>query len=123
MQVTDGIVSPPADLFVSPRCRTRPLSENALSFFLREVVAGASGSAVSPAPRAHSIRGVGTSCTFHRIYSVQAVLEAAPWRGNVIFASFYLNVYAFVSGDSSSLGAFVSAGQISGSSRGRRHQT
>ena len=83
-----GIVSRPADLFVSPRYRTRPLCKIALSFFLREVIDGACGYAVSPAPCALSIRGVGASCSFHRWMSVLAVLEAATWKYNVVFASF-----------------------------------
>ena len=101
-------------LFVSPRRRLKQISKNALSFFLREVVSGAvsPGVAEGPAPRAHSIRGVSTSVLFHRNWSVRDVLQAATWRSNSVFASFYLRDVAFRSGDAFSLGPFVAAGQV-----------
>ena len=68
-------------LFLSPRRPTRPLSKNAVSFFLRDVIssAGASRSEVGRI-RAHDIRGVSTSVAFHRNWSVSAVLESATWE-------------------------------------------
>ena len=63
---------------LSPRRPTRPLSKNAVSFFLRDVItsAGASRPEVGRV-RAHDIRCVSTSITFHRNWSVSAVLESA----------------------------------------------
>ena len=63
----------PSNLFVSPRCRNRALSKNALSFFLRETIsgAGALGAEEGPSPRAHSIRGVSSSLAFVKIWSVK----------------------------------------------------
>ena len=65
-------------LFVSPRRPTRPLSKNAVSFFLREVIpaAGAARPQVGSL-RAHDVRSVSTSVAFHRNWSVSSVLESA----------------------------------------------
>ena len=101
-------------LFVSPRLRTRAMSKNAISFFIREVITGAGAVGVDegPAPRAHSIRGVGTSCAFLRNWRVADVLSAATWKSNYVFASFYLQDVTYVLDDRRSLGPFVSAGGI-----------
>ena len=47
---------------------SRPMSKNAISFFLREVIssAGAVKGDEGPPWRAHSIRGISTSATFCR---------------------------------------------------------
>ena len=77
-------------LFVSPRRPTRPLSKNAVSFFLRDVIssAGASRPEVGRL-QAHDIRGVSTSVAFHCNWSVSAVLESATWSSSSVFSSFY----------------------------------
>ena len=46
-------------------------------------------------PRAHSVRGVATSAAFLRNWSVSKVLEAATWRSNPVFASFYFKDLSF----------------------------
>ena len=94
--------------------RHKALSKNALSFFLRETItsAGAVGADEGPAPRAHSIRGVSTSVAFNRNWSVKEVLRAATWRSNSTFVSFYLKDVAYMLDGVSSLGPFVSAGQV-----------
>ena len=78
-------------LFVSPRRPSRALSKNAISFFLRDVItaAGASRPEVGRV-RAHDVRSVSTSVTFHRNWSVSAVLESATWSSSTVFSSFYL---------------------------------
>ena len=104
----------PHSLFVSPRNRSRPISKNAISFFLRETISGAG--ALRPDGgrdlRAHSIRGVSTSVTFARNWSVRQVLEAATWRSNTVFASYYLRDVSFSLDEWRSLGPIVSAGQV-----------
>ena len=40
-------------------------------------------------PRAHSVWAVATSAAFFRNWSVSKVLEAATWRSNPVFTSFY----------------------------------
>ena len=76
-------------LFVSPRRPTRPLSKNAVSFFLRDVItsAGASRPEVGRI-RAHDIRSVSTSVAFHRNWSVSTVLESSTWSSSSVFSSF-----------------------------------
>ena len=84
-------------IFVSPRCPSRPLSKNAVSFFLRELIsaAGASRPEVGRV-RAHEVCGVSASVAFHRNWSVSAVLEAATWSSSSVFSSFYnTNMMAF----------------------------
>ena len=69
LKLTKGMVPKGASLFVSPKCPTRAISKNAISFFLREVISGAGAvrEVGSPPLRAHSIRGVSTSAAFLRI--------------------------------------------------------
>ena len=66
----------PRRLFVSPRCPSRAMSKNGISYFLREVIvhSGAS-SGDGAAPRAHSIRGIAASSAFFINWSLQKVLE------------------------------------------------
>ena len=111
---TSPIPGRPRSLFVSPKRRSRALSKNAISYFLREVISGAGALVANegPLPKAHSIRSVATSVAFHRNWSVAKVLEAATWRSSSVFTSFYLRDVAATLGDLSSLGPIVSAGQV-----------
>ena len=95
-------------------CRLKPLSKNALSFFLRDTISGAGAlrAEVGQALRAHSIRGVSASMAFAKNWSVKQLLKAATWKSNTVFASFYLKDIAFEWDDCRSLGPFVSAGQV-----------
>ena len=70
---------------------SRSVSNNFFSYLLREVIvySGASSSDVA-APNAHSILGIATSAAFFRNWSLASVLEAASWRSNTVFNSFYL---------------------------------
>ena len=75
-----GDLSPrPNSLFVSPQCRYKAISKNAVSSFLRERISGAGALRVDGdrTLRAHSIRGVSTSMAFVRNWSVSQVLSAA----------------------------------------------
>ena len=59
LQRTAPGVNHPRRLFVSPRNPSRSISKNAISYFLREVIAEAGPSSVAGVvPRSHSIRGV-----------------------------------------------------------------
>ena len=104
----------PRNLFLSPRLLKRPMSKNGISFFLRKVIsdAGAVGADVGRAPTAHSVRSVATSVAFMRNLSVSQVLEAATWKANTVFVSFYLRDVAFSFEEFSSLGSFVASGQV-----------
>ena len=113
LQWTKGLTGRSSSLFVSPRCPSRAISKNALSFFLREVIQDSGAVLPSASPvRAHSIRGVATLVSFLRNWAVSKVPEAATWRSNSVFASFYLNDVSYVFEGLRSLGPFVAAGQV-----------
>ena len=109
---TSNFVNRPRRLFVSPRCPSRAISRNGISFFLREVIvhSGASSESVA-APRAHSICGIATSSAFFRNWSLSSVLEAASRRSNTVFASFYLRDLQYVFEGVCPLGPFVATGE------------
>ena len=98
-------------LFVSPRRPARPLSTNAVSFFLRGVIsaAGAARPQVGSL-RAPEVRSVSASVAFHRNWSVTSVLESATWASSSVFSSFYLRDIQHDFDGLLSLGPFVAAG-------------
>ena len=108
---TASVPNRPRRLFVSPRNPSQAMSKNGISFLLREVIvhSGASPTDVA-APRAHSIRGIATSSAFFRNWSLTSVLEAASWRSNTVFTSFYLKDIQYILDNVHSLGPFVAAG-------------
>ena len=109
---TSGIVNRPRRLFVSPRCPSRAMSKNGISYMLREIIVQSGASSGSgQVPRAHSIRGIATSSAFFRNWSLRSVLEAASWRSNTVFTSFYLRDLSFTADGVHSLGPFVAAGE------------
>ena len=114
LKASSTIIGRPLNLFVSPRCRQRAISKNALSYFLRETISGAGALCPSEGHglRAHSIRGVSTSFNFHRNCAVSEISKSATWRSNIVFASFYLRDYTYSLDDLYSLGPFVSAGRV-----------
>ena len=109
---TDALVNRPRRLFVAPRCPSRAMSKNAISYFLREVIvqSGANSEELA-APKAHSIRGIATSSAFFRNWSLASVLDAASWRSNSAFTSFSFRDMQFVMNGVYALGPFVAAGQ------------
>ena len=109
---TETLVNCPRRLFVAPRCPSRAMSKNAISYFLREVIvqSGASSEELA-APKAHSIRGIATSSAFFRNWSLASVLDAASWRSNSVFTSFYFRDMQFVMDGVYALGPFVAVGQ------------
>ena len=111
---TSKIPNRPKRLFLSPRFLSKALSKNAMSFFLRDLISksGALGSNEGPSPKAHSIRSMATSLAFARNLAISSILEAATWKTNSVFASFYLKEFSFESGDIRSLGPCVAAGQV-----------
>ena len=93
-------------------------SSSLLTSYLRDlmVASGAVGVAEGPAPRAHEVRSVATSVAFMRNWSVARVLEAATWRSQSVFSSFYLRDVASTLGDLHSVGSIIAAGQVVASS-------
>ena len=91
---------------MSSRSPSRAMSNNGISYLLREVIvhSGASSNDVA-APKAHSIRGIATSSAlFIEKWSLSSVLEAASWRPNTVFTSFYLQHVQYIFEDVRSLG-------------------
>ena len=109
-----GLTKPrPRSLFVSPRCPSRSISKNAISYFLRQVIVEAGAVRQGGGlPRAHSIRGLSASAAFLKNWSVAKVLEAATWRTNSVFVSFYFKDLSFEMDGLFSLGPFVAAGTV-----------
>ena len=66
LRPTQSFVVRAHTLFISPRSPSRPISRNAVSYFLREVIseAGAVRADVASLLRAHTVRGVSTSVPF-----------------------------------------------------------
>ena len=88
------------------------MSKNVIFYMLWEVIVQSGASSQSgQVPRAHSIRGIATSSAFFRNWSLRSVLEAAAWRSNTVFTSFYLRDLSFNSDGVHSLGPFVAAGE------------
>ena len=122
---TSSLPSRPWSLFVP----SRPLSKNALSFFIHSVISSASSSSSSSvsgasAPsslrascsassfRAHGVHGVAASWAYSRNAPLSALLEAATWSSSAVFTSFYLKDVQFVSDSGFSLGPVVAAGSV-----------
>ena len=103
---------------------SRPLSKNALSFFLRIVILQSlppsssslpsSSSSQASSVRAHSICGMAASAAFSRNASLSSIFEAATWRSSSVFTSFYIRDVQFSSfnGFCVSLGPVVAAGNV-----------
>ena len=108
-------VSPrPSSLFVSPRTPTRPISKNALSYFLRSVILQSLPSPPSSSSSvwAHSIRSVSTSAAFSRNVALSDILAAATWSSSTVFTSFYLRDVQFTLVNGFDLGPVVAAGAV-----------
>ena len=132
---TASLLSRPCSVFISPRSPSRSLSKNALSFFIREVIAEAYSSAGRSLPsasssssssvssfsssrprsslRAHGVHGVAASWwAFHRNAPSASILESATWSSPSVFSSFYLSDVQFSSSSGYGLGPLVAAGSV-----------
>ena len=114
LKCTSTYQNRPDSLFLSVRNNTRPLSKNAISYFLRETIMEASRPTdhFQQGVKPHSIRGVGTSLVFYKNFSVSRILELATWKSNSVFASFYLKDVQYMFENCRSLGPFVASGEI-----------
>ena len=65
---------------------------------------------LSQAPVKSQVLFLAPSTAFHRNWSVSSVLNAACWKSNSVFASFYLKDLQFEFDGLCSLGPFVDAG-------------
>ena len=105
---TKKILNRPDNLFVSPAKNDQAISKNAISFFLRELLKEAG--AISP--RAHSIRGVGATTALKLNVAVDKILTSATWKSSNVFQMHYLKEFKLEYPDFSTLGPFISAGQV-----------
>ena len=124
-------------LFLSPHAPSRPLSKNALSFFIRDVISEVYTSSGTPLPSvsrssfsstssipsgssscsasalwAHGVRGVAASLAVRRNAPLSSVLEAATRSSAFVFTSFYLTDVQFSSSRGFRLGPVVAAGSV-----------
>ena len=104
-------------LFVSPRFPSNPASKNALTAMTKAVIREAH---IQLCPdllpvlkvKAHELRGVSTTLAFKRNLSLQAVMEAAQWRCQSVFASHYLKDISFDYQICRTLGPLLVAGAL-----------
>ena len=86
---TSNIANRPRRLFVSPKCPSRAMSKNGISYMLRELIVQSSASSQSgQAPRAHSIRGMATSSAFFGIGPFVAF-----WRRPLGVRTWFLHLF------------------------------
>ena len=105
-------------LFCSLKNPARPMSKNAISYFIRVCIREAHesfdpGNERLLRVRAHDVRGVSTSLAYLRNVSLERVLQAACWRNASLFASSYLRDICLKYGDTYSVGPLVTAQAIS----------
>ena len=112
LEHTSSLSPRPCSLFVFPSNPLRPMSKNALSFFLQCIILDADLVVDSSTPCAHSVWHVSTLAAFLCNWSVSKVLEAASWRSNPVFASFYLKDLSFCLDGCSSLSPCVAGGSF-----------
>ena len=105
---TASFVNHPCRLFVSPCSPSRAMSKNGISFLLCEVIFESGACSKEGASlRPHSIHGIATSSAFFKNWSIASILDAASWRSNSVFTSFYFRDLQFVYEGLCSLGLFV----------------
>ena len=101
----------PSCLFVSPSNPQRPMSKNAMSFFLRQVIMERGAVSSPHTPRAHDIRGI-VRHLITSLVSISSVKEAATWRSNRVFAMRYLKDMSATRSRLSTMGPLIAAGTI-----------
>ena len=105
-------------LFVSPTDFSKPLSKNAISSFLREVIRNAFQNIPDESRKltrvhAHEIHAVATSFRFKYNLGQVAMIKRAYWRSNTVFCSRYLRDISHSFLDVSGLGPlFVAKGVV-----------
>ncbi|MPC77830.1 hypothetical protein E2C01_072297 [Portunus trituberculatus] len=107
----------PRNFFISPSNTAKPLSKNALSFLLKEIILQAHESFPEELQqplkvRARDIRRIATSLNLSRNHSFTAILEAASWKTPSVFANHYLKDLERIDGETYYLGPIVAAGDI-----------
>ncbi|XP_064098133.1 uncharacterized protein LOC135209366 [Macrobrachium nipponense] len=107
------------NLWCSVKDPKRPMSKNALAFFIRSVIQEAHTECNETLykalkVKAHEVRAVATSMAFRKNQSLKAILDATYWRSSSVFSSFYLKQIETVYEDCRTLGPFVATGLVLG---------
>lgn len=105
------------NVFVSPKKPTRPASKNALTCLIKAVITEAHETLkpeLLPILKVKTLelRAVSTSLAFKFNLSLDAVMEAAQWCCNNVFATHYLKEVAFDFDHCRTLGLLVVAGAV-----------
>lgn len=119
VQRTKKLRGPNDHLWCSVRDPSRPLSKNALSFFLRSLIKEAHEQCADSEMsilkvKAHEIRAVSTSVAFSRNLSVKDLVKSTFWRCKSVFASHYLVDVQTVFEECSTLGPFIATDTVLG---------
>ncbi len=101
--------------------RLKDISKNTLSHWAKDVILRAYASATEEDAglslrnaSVHELRALSTTLLFHKSQSLTAVMEAACWRGNTTFSTFYLRDLSLTLGGLTSLGPFVAGQEVVG---------
>ena len=119
LKVTEGKRQKCLTLFLNPVKSDTSVAKNTLSFWLRETITRTGAPVGDKTPRAHSVRGIGTSLQFARNRSLQQVLKAGTWNSHNTFTNAYLREFStkYLNKFSLELGPIVAAqGVVTGPS-------
>lgn len=116
---TQAVRGPSPNLWCSVRDPSRPLSKNALSFFLRDLIVEAHNQVEDvqlqiSKVKAHEVRAVSTSLAYRRNLSLDSIIQATFWKCRSVFASHYLREIETIYDGCSTLGPFVVTGTVLG---------
>ena len=104
-------------LFTCINNPSRPLAKNSIGGLIRKVILLAHQDVQDERLRmwkvkAHEVRAVATSLLFKRNLAIREVMNAAVWRCNSTFVSFYLRDISHEFLDVSSLGPVIAAQSV-----------
>lgn len=116
---TKGIRGQSSKLWTSVQNPSRPLSKNAISFFIRELIREAHSQSENDnlsvlRVKAHEVRAVATSLAFRKNLSLASILQSTFWRSNSVFASHYLKEIETVFENCKTLGPVAVSGMVLG---------
>lgn len=108
-----------SSLWCSVKDPQKPLSKNALSFFLRETIREAHLLCEEEnfgllKVKAHEIRAIATSLAYRKNMSVKQIMEATFWRSDSVFASHYLREVRVDYEKCYALGPYVATASVLG---------
>jgi len=97
--------------------RTEPIGPQCISGWVKETISAAYADSTDEdrrliRPRAHDLRGIGTSWAYRHSLDLQSVLDAAAWSNHSTFTSFYLKDLVEMEGEMYRLGPIVTAQQV-----------